>query len=118
MINSSTAAERFIHTNMLARQHITKTDAGAARGFFVCTVCMILLLMLSFLLFLWVRLYIFDIGYQISSAHAVHEKLVEENAQLRIERASLRVPSRIEHIAQQKLGMVLPRSNQVIVLQW
>ncbi len=117
MSNIGTAAGRFIHTNFLARQHIRSTTASA-RKISLWIVCMGLLLMLCFFMFLWVRLYILEIGYQISSAHAVHEQMLQENRQLKIERASLRDPSRIEEIAKKDLGMVIPDNNQMVVLQW
>ena len=44
--------------------------------------------------------------------------LQEENRQLRIARASLASPARIEHIARGKLEMVDPKSTQVITLTW
>ena len=77
-----------------------------------------LLVLVSFFSFLWVRIYVLEVGYQISHTLEQHEKLFQENRKLRIERASLSDPSRIEEIAKKNLGMVEPNNRQVVVLKW
>jgi cell division protein FtsL len=62
--------------------------------------------------------YIIDIGYRISETVEAGKTLQEENRQLRIARASLIAPARIEDIAKQKLHMVEPDNAQVITLRW
>jgi len=117
MISVSTAAERFIHTNFLARQNVRRSTNNSRRiPFFV--ICIGLLTMVCFIIFLWVRIYILETGYQISSALENNERLLQENRNLRIERASLSAPSRIEDIARNKLGMVIPDNSQVVILKW
>jgi cell division protein FtsL len=115
MQSISSAAAKFIHTNFLARQQVRRNNSNARKvSFFV--ICMGILTMLCFFIFLWVRIYVLEIGYQLSSVHENHERLRQENGKLIIERASLRAPSRIEDIARNKLGMVVPDSSQVVVL--
>jgi cell division protein FtsL len=117
MISANTAAERFIHTNFLARQNVRRSTSNSRKvTFFV--ICMAVLTIVCFLIFLWVRIYILEIGYQISSSLENHERLLQENRNLRIERASLSAPSRIEDIARNKLGMVIPDNSQVVILKW
>ena len=117
MISVGTAAERFIHTNFLARQNVRRSTNGSRKlSFFM--ICMGLLTMVCFFIFLWVRIYILEIGYQISSTLENHERLFQENRNLRIERASLSAPARIEDIARNKLGMVIPDNTQVVILKW
>ena len=77
-----------------------------------------LLVLLSVFCFLWVRIYIIDIGYRISETLKAGKTLQEENRQLRIARASLIAPARIERIARGELGMVEPKNIQVITLTW
>jgi cell division protein FtsL len=109
--------ERYIHTNYLARQ---KVKGGKSREQILPlgVVVMGLLVLLSVFCFLWVRIYIIDIGYRISETLEDGKALQEENRQLRIARASLASPARIERIARGKLEMVDPKSTQVITLTW
>ena len=109
--------KQFIHTNFLARQKVSRAGSGA-RSFSVLAGSMGLIILACFFAFLWVRIYVLEVGYQISNTLQKHEALQQENRQLRIERASLAAPSRIEAIARNKLGMLVPNSNQVVVLKW
>jgi cell division protein FtsL len=109
--------ERFIHTNYLARQ---KVQGAKSREQILPlgVVVMGLLGLLSVFCFLWVRIYIIDIGYRISETVEAGKALQEENRQLRIARASLIAPARIEGIARGELEMVEPNNTQVITLSW
>jgi cell division protein FtsL len=109
--------ERFIHTNILARQRVKqKTPDSLACG--VVAICLGIALVLCFLLFFWIRIYILQTGYQISGARALQERVTQENDALRVERSALMTSSRIENIARNELGMVTPKTKQVIVLEW
>ena len=110
-------AERFIHTNYLARQKV-KGGKSREQVLPLGVVVMGLLVLLSVFCFLWVRIYIIDIGYRISETLEAGKALQEENRQLRIARASLIAPARIERIARGELGMVEPKNTQVITLTW
>jgi cell division protein FtsL len=117
MISVTRAAERFIHTNFLARQKVSRdTDEGGKDFFYM--ICMGALIMTAFFMFLWVRIYFLEIGYQISGAHRTYEELLQESKKLKVERAALNAPSRLELIAVHKLGMKLPHNNQVVILPW
>ena len=60
--------ERFIHTNILARQRVKqKTPDSLACG--VVAISLGIALVLCFLLFFWIRIYILQTGYQILSIH-------------------------------------------------
>ncbi len=117
MNNYSTSSERFIHTNFLARQRVRRSR-GESRKLPFGIICMGLSVLVCFFVFLWVRIYVLEIGYRISSAHEANSELLQKNRRLRIERASLRAPSRIEDIAKNRLGMVVPRNSQVVSLKW
>jgi len=117
MINSASISGKFIHTNFLARQNI-KGDAKQARKTSLLMVAMGVILMLSFFLFVWTRICVLNTGYRISEALNIQESYLQENRKLKIERASLSAPSRIEKFAKDKLDMVTPKNNQVVVLKW
>lgn len=117
MIGVARVAERFIHTNFLARQRIKRdTDEPARDTLYMA--CMALLILTAFFVALWVRIYFLEVGYRISSAHRTHEELVQDNKKLKLERAALRSPSRIERIVTAKLGMREPRPEQMVTLPW
>jgi cell division protein FtsL len=109
--------ERFIHTNILARQSV-KEKTPDSRAYVVLSAFLGISLVLCFFLFLWIRIDILQTGYQISGARAQQERLTQENDALRVERSSLMTSSRIENIARNELGMIPPKTKQVIVLEW
>ena len=77
----------------------------------------LLLLILSSLFFVWSRIHVIQLGYEISSALKEGRSLVEGNKQLRIEIATLKSYSRIERIAVEQLSMSKPKPDQVIVIR-
>lgn len=109
-------SEQFIHTNILAQQRVTrKINKGQSYPLLSLSLGMVILVCFFFL---WVRICIIQTGYQISHAHEQQGLLVQENNALRVERAALMATSRIESIARNDLGMINPKSKQVIVLEW
>jgi len=53
-------------------------------------------------------------GYRIEEAQKKREQMAEAGRQLRLERASLRNPQRIDAIARKDLGMVVPAPGQLV----
>jgi len=117
MQDFNASAEKYIHTNVLARQHVRR-DTDVSRKDMACMICMSALVMMTFFMFLWVRIYSLEIGYLISDFHKVQEELVQENKKLKVERAVLRSSSRLEMIAVNRLGMIVPRKSQVVSVPW
>jgi cell division protein FtsL len=75
------------------------------------------LLLVSSLFHVWSQLRVFKLGYQLSQTSAVHKGLSQENAQLRLEVATLKSPQRIEKVARETLGLNLPQPEQIIVIK-
>ena len=117
MIDVSTATNKFIHTNFLSRQKVKRNNNDAKKGS-LYIICMGLSFMIFFFIFLWVRIYIIETGYRFTSARNTNSSLIQENRKLRIEKASLSAPPRIEKIARSKLGMVIPDNSQMVVIKW
>jgi cell division protein FtsL len=65
----------------------------------------------------WCRVQCIRTGYEISRAASKHQGLVTLQNNLRIELARLRSPERIAKFAEQKLGLAMPTSEQLIVIQ-
>lgn len=56
-------------------------------------------------------------GYRIEETQKKKDQLTEIGRQLRLERASLRSPQRIDAIARGELGMVVPAPGQVVTFR-
>lgn len=64
----------------------------------------------------WVRVQCVRVGYEISALTKEQQRLTEFQANLKVELARLKAPQRITKIAQEKLGLMLPAPNQIMVL--
>jgi len=77
----------------------------------------ILLVFLLSLIFVWSRVQVINLKYDISSLEGRLRLLGTETQQLRVEAASLRSPARIEQVALNELRLMLPRPEQVITVE-
>ena len=64
----------------------------------------------------WCSVQCTRLRYEIGRQEKLTEKLEAEQKELRIEIARLKSPARIIGIARDKLGMVIPETDQVIVI--
>lgn len=71
----------------------------------------------SLIFFVWSRLQITYLGYQISQANNEQQQLLKLNTQMKLEIASLKSLSRIEHIAKNQLGLIDPKPHQVVFIK-
>lgn len=71
---------------------------------------------LSLLFYGWQHYQWIQYGYRIEEAEKKKEDAAEMSRRLRLERASLRNPQRIDDIARNQLGMVAPAPGQVVML--
>lgn len=69
------------------------------------------------LFFVWSRLQVMNLGYEIASLGNEMAQMQREGQSLRIEVASLENPSRIERLARQKLGLQRPGAAQVKLVE-
>ncbi len=76
----------------------------------------VLLLVVS-LFFVWSRLQVTNLEYDISSLEGRLRATRQETRQLQVEAASLRSPERIEKIARSELGLRLPTPDQIITVK-
>jgi cell division protein FtsL len=66
--------------------------------------------------YVWCRVQVVRLGYQLSEAHRVYSRLLDDNKKLHLELARLRAPERVELIATQQLGLRRPSKGQIVVL--
>ena len=69
------------------------------------------------LFYVWSRIQVIRLGYDISSALKEEKALIEVNKRLRLEIATLKSYARIEKLAAEELGMSKPKPGQVIVIR-
>jgi cell division protein FtsL len=83
-----------------------------------CLLLMILgfFCLLIFLILAWQHFKIVRYGYESEALKREWNQLADANHQLKLERAYLRSPQRIDLIAKTKLGLRAPSYDQVIVL--
>lgn len=67
--------------------------------------------------YLWSRLTVVNLGYEISKANSVRSSLVEQNRRLKIDFMKLKSPERIERIASAELKLVHPKGEQIIQIK-
>ncbi len=101
--------EKRIINNKLVRE----ADAKSHRDYMIVTVLGAVFL-LGLFAYGWQHYQWIQYGYRIEEAQKKKEQLAEVGRQLRLERASLRNPQRIDAIARGELGMVVPAPGQVV----
>jgi cell division protein FtsL len=74
-------------------------------------------LMAVALLYVWSHIHMTELEYQVAQELGSKERLLEEQAKLKVELATLKSPRRIETIAREKLQMTYPGREQVILLK-
>lgn len=63
------------------------------------------------------RVFVVDMGYKLSKAEADGRALTRENDRLKLELATLKAPARLEKLAREQLGMIMPPGSAVVALQ-
>jgi cell division protein FtsL len=95
---------------------IREPDARSQREFLL-VVLLGALFVFGLLFYGWQHYQYLQYGYRMAAAESRKEQLSEMKKQLRLERASLRIPQRIEDIARGELGMVSPAPGQIVIFQ-
>ena len=65
----------------------------------------------------WLRLQVVDIGYQLSAARQMQDRLEQQRRELEVELAMLRDRTHLAALAQKRLGMHEPEKGQVVELR-
>jgi len=119
MNHFATSTYPLTDARILRKQRVrTKTAPaieGQHRSFLLYAV--FLLLVLSVLLYVWTRIQVVQLGYEISSAVGEKETVILAHNELKVEIATLRSAQRLEKKAREQLGMSLPNSNQLIIIR-
>jgi len=69
------------------------------------------------LFYVWSRIQVLQLGYEISNVLKEEKALTDNNKKLRLEIATLKSYGRIEKLAVEELRMTKPKPEQVIVIR-
>jgi cell division protein FtsL len=94
------------------RQEERTGDVGYSTWIFIASI-----LMAVALIYVWSHIHMTELEYRIARELSSRESLTEEQAKLKLELATLKSPQRIETIARNKMQMVYPEREQVIMLK-
>jgi cell division protein FtsL len=95
--------------------NIHGVSLGRPRLFPLFTFIAVLLVLSLF--FVWSRLQVVHLEYEISSLEGRLREANQDVQRLRLEAASLRSPARIEQVAKSRIGLRLPTADQVIPIE-
>lgn len=104
----------WVNTSSLKRQQ-SYTKSDRQKGvMFKYVFFLIILAFFCSLFYIWSRIQVVNIGYEINRGFAFKEKLIEENKKLTLEAAILKSPVRLESMAKNELKMDLPQKSQIL----
>ncbi len=105
----------------MARSSCSGVIASRARpsalprvGWFRYLFALLVLTFICSLFYIWSRMQIVNIGYEINHEMKNKERLIEENKRLSLELATLKSPVRLEALAKSDYQMDLPRQSQIL----
>ncbi len=84
---------------------------------YLCLTLLAAVFVLGVFFYAWQQYQWIQHGYGIEAAQTKIEQLEEVAQQLRIERATLRSPQRIDALARRELGMVGPGGGQIVAVR-
>jgi cell division protein FtsL len=107
-----------------SRDRILWTEEGSTAkpiaikfSFLLFSVLLTLLFIGGSLFYVWSRIQVIRLGYEISDVLKKERGLTEANKKFRLEIATLKSYARIEKIAIEELRMAKPKPDQVIVIR-
>jgi len=107
--------DRILWTDKVSKRR--KKAIGIKSNLLLLYTFLLLFLIGGSLFYVWSRIQVIQLGYEISNALKVERTLTEENKKLRLEIATLKSYARIEKIAVEELRMAKPKPEQVIVIR-
>jgi len=100
--------KRIVNNNV-----IRESDTKGHRDYIIVTAFSAIFL-LGLFAYGWQHYQFIQYGYRLEEAQKKMQRLTEIGRQLRLERASLSSPQRIDSIARKQLGMVVPAPGQLV----
>lgn len=107
------AVTRRFQPGVLTSQKVKVKRDPRDSGFLVMAAAGVVVLVAVAFVFLWSRLTVVNLGYEISAANSKRASLIEKNKRLRVEYMRLKSPERIERMATE-MGLVYPGRDQIV----
>jgi cell division protein FtsL len=107
------AAARLVHQNVLSR-HLVLTHLLTRRQIAVLILALMILLSALSIIYVTHTARVLHAAYQHQLVQQTQIQI--EHSQLLLERSTWMVQGRIQHLAEQKLGMVTPSNQSVVVV--
>jgi len=85
-------------------------------GLFGMGVLLIFLFVGELFFYTWCRVQCTRMGYAITRSEHEYKKLISMRRNLKIESARLKTPERIAKTARERLGLVMPAPNQMVIM--
>ena len=99
------------------KQTVQREDRASGTIGYAAWIFIASVLMTVALLYVWSHIHMTELEYLVAQELGSRERLAEEQAKLKVELATLRSPQRIEAIAKEKLQMIYPDREQVILIK-
>lgn len=97
-------------------QPVAPKSAAVRRRYIGHVATLLVMAIVLSLLFVWIRIQVIQLGYEVSRIRKETTDLREQKSRLEAEVETLKSPTRIETIAADKFGMRLPRGDEVVVI--
>lgn len=101
-------------TGAVRRQPVARKSVALRRRYIRHGVWLLALGVAMALLFVWVRIEVIQLGYEVSRLRKETRDLTEQRNQLEAKVASLKSPDRLMRIASQRFGMRLPQGDEIV----
>jgi cell division protein FtsL len=108
------AAARLVHQNILSR-HLLWTRFLSRRNVIVAALALMVLLSALSIIYVTHLSRILHATYQHNLSE--QDRLHVERGQLLLERSTWMIQSRVQQIAEEKLGMIIPDSKSVVIIR-
>jgi cell division protein FtsL len=115
--NIRRGADRILWMDQKTEARSDLRKSGFRKSRLILFIPPMLFLIVSSLFFVWSRIQVIQLGYEISNALKEGRSLVGANKRLRLEIATLKSYARIEKVAVEELKMSKPKPEQVIVIR-
>lgn len=100
--------------NVVRRQPVARKSAAVRRRYIRRGIWLLVLGIAMALLFVWVRIEVIQLGYEVSRLRKETRDLTEQRNLLGAKVASLKSPDRLMRIARQRFGMRLPQGGEIV----
>lgn len=104
-------------TRAVRRQPIATKTMVATRRYLRQALTLLAVVTLMALLFVWTRIQVIQLGYEVSRIRKETTDLMRQRDRLEADIAELKSPDRLSRVASERFGMRLPMGDEVVILR-